>query len=75
MGNVDPEQKFTGGVSIEFVDNYGMKRGEGHIALEKQPLSAFVEAVLTEKGIISEFTIFEFCKDTGKMKVMLLALI
>ncbi|MBD3359531.1 MAG: hypothetical protein GF365_02385 [Candidatus Buchananbacteria bacterium] len=71
MGNVDPEQKFTGGVSIEFIDNHGMERGEAHIALENQPLSVFVETAMIEKGMQGSFQIIKFQSEICKIIVML----
>jgi len=67
----------TGGLSIEVVDIDGKHLGSGYIALENQPLSAFVEAVMIENpdlpnpGKETYFEIREFSAVTSKMKVCL----
>jgi hypothetical protein len=72
MSKVDPNQKFTGGCMITIENaKRGVADWPAHIAMENQPLSSFVEAVLTEKGIQSDFEITAFCPQTGHMRVEL----
>lgn len=73
MSQVDPGQVFTGGCEIIFLDPMGAEyREKGHISLEAQPLTAFVDAVMTQKCLIGPFEIIEFCPHTCKIKVRLL---
>jgi hypothetical protein len=72
-----PSIKHTGGLSVEVIDIDGKHLGSGHISLENQPLSDFVEAVMTENpdlpnpGKETYFEIREFLPETCKMKVCL----
>ncbi len=68
---VDPNMKFTGGLEIQFQNPSGWSYGKpSHQAMENQPLSAYVEAVLTAKGMEGRsFKILSFDPQTGQMVV------
>jgi len=54
MPTIDPRTKFTGGLRIQFNNpQKGPDPVPSHLAMENQPLSAFVEAALTERGVTS----------------------
>lgn len=75
MGTIDTGPKFTGGLKIIFKkteerycsgmsdESWGRAR-IGNIALQDQPLSAFVEAALCEKGLYGRsYQIVEFAPE------------
>ncbi len=68
---VDPNMKFTGGVAITFQNPIGWSYGKPcHQAMENQPLSAYVEAVLKAKGMEKRsFKILSFDPHTCEMVV------
>lgn len=68
---IDPNQKFTGGCEIVFVNYKNQPVVSAHVSLEDQSLATFIEVAMTEKNIKAAkgYDIVFFDEMACKMKV------